>query len=120
MKRKVIKLKESDLRIIIDKVLKEQYDNTGVPPFPKPNKSLKEVGDVNHGNDGGLQLGPPPPVAKAKQAVKINLLRAKQSLSMLKNLSGVNTDMCDDIDKVIEKFENLYGQPKEKIPEERK
>lgn len=125
---KIIKLTERDLRSIINKVkiISEQglptYEKTdkGVPPYPKPEETdVRELGPVHHDDEGNLKIGPPPPVVEAKRSVLMNLNQALSSMKMLVNLSGVNTEIPDDIEKVIEKFNTLYGHRQEKLSEKK-
>lgn len=117
--KKIIKLTEKDLRNITKKVIFEQSllpDNAGyndkplkdknVEPYPLPdNAGKKEVNPINI----------------AKLNVKKNLHDAAAGMNQLMKMSGVNpqtNNIVDDIEKVIEKFDNLYGDPKPQNKEE--
>jgi len=111
MKKKVIKLTENDVLKIVKKIISEQeMDN--VMPFP-PKKDVPKM--VTQQTDNvKVKYGTPESVIKAKNIVKKHLMMAKEAMQQLTDMSGVNPEIngiCPDIEKVIEKFENLYGDP---------
>lgn len=95
---KTIKLHESDLINIVKRVMVEQ----GLPPFPDKQQELNRT---------------PTQILQAKKNVFQSLNSAISSIKQLIELSGVNPDnnnIVSDIEKVKEKFDNLFGNSKPK------
>lgn len=102
---KIIKLTENDIRNIAKRVVLEQ----GFPPYPSPD------------NSGLKDRTKPNPIAIAKINVKKNLHEALAAMEKLMKMSGVNpqtNNIVGDIEKVIQKFDDLYGEPQENAEEE--
>lgn len=98
---KIIKLTEKELRNIVTGVLSEQQE-----------AYVDETGKA--------AAGPAPKVLELKRAVKGHLYHAIQNMTQLTHHSGVNpqtNNIVDEIKKVMEKFDHLYGDPK---PEQEK
>ena len=77
-----------------------------------------------HLNDAGKPtVGPPSDILMAKKGVDQNLREALVSMKRLMILSGVNpqtNNIVMDIEKVIQKFDDLYGTPKPPEVKEKK
>jgi hypothetical protein len=105
---KKVRLKESDLLKIVNRVILEQ----GLPPFPE-----KTIDPTRASNGAGT----PTEILIAKKKVFESLNSAISSIRTLIQLSGVNPDnnnIVDDIEKVKEKFNNLFGASKPKEEKE--
>jgi len=110
MKKRVIKLTENDVLSIVKKILNEQEEN-GLGPFPMKKEVPKMVSPTNQVK---VKYGTPESVLKAKGIVKKHLMMSKDAMQQLTDMSGVNPEIngiVPDIEKVIEKFNNLYGEP---------
>jgi hypothetical protein len=141
---KIIKLTQTDLKRVINKALNEQ--NTSAPAFVKPqqqqqqqlspqqpapsqrppqqNVSSQVTEQPLHLNDAGKPtVGPPSDILMAKKGVDQNLREALVSMKRLMILSGVNpqtNNIVQDIEKIIQKFDDLYGNPKPAEVKEKK
>jgi hypothetical protein len=128
---KIIKLTQSDLKKVINKALNEQ--NTA--PLPSavsrpqqqsvqtpPAQAMQEQ-PIHTNDEGRPTLGPPSDILMAKKGVDQNLREALVSMKRLMILSGVNpqtNNIVQDIEKVIQKFDDLYGNPKPPEVKEKK
>ena len=122
---KIVKLTEKDIRNAVAKIMKEQIDSDhfgndgGLKPYP-----AKQEPEFTPTNDNGVpeervrvEYGTHPQLIDAKVSVDKNLRQALFSMKRLIAMSGVNPDsngMIGDIEKVIGKFDSLYGPPKKK------
>lgn len=111
---KVVKLKEKDVYAIVNKIITEQ-SSEGIPPFP----AKKEQNIMPQQEDNK----PAPPsgtksysaVTDAKVGVKSGLIKAKNSMNELIRMTEVNPEIggiLSTIEKVLSKFEEVYGLPK--------
>ena len=138
---KIIKLTQNDLKRVINKALNEQNTSTPSPAFvnpqqPNPQQSAPSQRPLQqntssqmseqplHLNDAGKPtVGPPSDILMAKKGVDQNLREALVSMKRLMILSGVNpqtNNIVMDIEKVIQKFDDLYGTPKPPEVKEKK
>lgn len=91
--KKTIKLKENDIINIVKRVIVEQE----LPPYPEKNSPVNNT---------------PTEIIEAKKRVFESLNSAIGSIKRLIELSGVNPEnnnIVQDIEKVKDKFNNLFG-----------
>lgn len=138
---KIIKLTQNDLKRVINKALNEQNTSTPNPAYvnpqqpspqqsapsqrpPQQNTSSQMSEQPLHLNDAGKPTaGPPSAILMAKKGVDQNLREALVSMKRLMILSGVNpqtNNIVQDIEKIIQKFDDLYGTPKPPEVKEKK
>ena len=129
---KIIKLTERDIKNIVEKIISEQAagagdmevaenkPDMGVPPYPAPsNEQRDKITQIQGQVREKLGIKTKPEILEAKRQVRHNLVQARNWMKELLERSGVNpqtNNMEQDIEKVLQKFENLYGDPK---PEEK-
>jgi len=118
---KVIKLKESDIRKIVLKLVSEQQsmaDETNPLDMIKPSpKVIPAPQSQRQEPTGGEQKFRPmvnEKILAKKIAIRTGLKRLQADLEELIVHSGINPDtnnIARDINKVSEKFESLFGDP---------
>lgn len=117
---KKIRLTEADLLKITEKVkqvIAEQEDS-GIKPFPKPEErniipfpEKKPAENIEMKKKYETQED----ILRLKRVVKARLVNAKEDLTNLIKLSGVNpdgNDLSPLLDKLIIKYDALFGDPK--------
>lgn len=115
--QKVIKLTEKGLTNIINEIIAEQ---TTVSPYPEkkaPEFTPSEQETVKTVYATSEEL------MRTKMSVELNLKQSLNAMRKLMIMSGVNPEtnnIVADIEKVLSKFDSLYGQPKKKEEKEPK
>jgi hypothetical protein len=110
---KIIKLKEADLRNIVAKILAEQINPPGTPAADNPLAAIKPSTNRPMENPGMPAVGGNE-IVKKKIAVRVGLKKLVFLINDLIVSSGINPEtnnLVADIEKVQEKFENLWGDP---------
>ena len=130
---RIIKLTEKDIKSIVKQVINEQSAGAGdmevaenkpgmgIPPYPAPsNEQRDQITKIQGQVREKMGIRTKPEILEAKRQVRHNLIQARNWMKELLERSGVNpqtNNMEQDIEKVLQKFENLYGDPK---PEDEK
>lgn len=119
MGKKIIRLTENDIKNIVLKILSEQNqmdvdDNPLAKIQPSRFKSPQRMGSPNVdgmlNNDGPLDND----IVQKKIAVRVGLKKLVYLINDLITSSGINPEtnnLVSDIEKVQDKFENLWGDP---------
>jgi len=121
MKKKVIRLKESDIVKIVTQIIEEQIgseDNALAAIKPAKEKIIQRIAQQQQ--EPRLQVGNPD-VLKMKQTVRISLQKLAQALGGLIQASGINPEtnnLSGDLKKIADNFENLFGDPTPEVDED--
>ena len=110
---KIIKITEEDIRKIVTKIVNEQINSTGSSASENPLAAIKPSANRPMENPGAMNTGNDE-IVKKKIAVRIALKKAVYLINDLIVSSGINPEtnnLVADIEKVQEKFENLWGEP---------
>lgn len=129
--KKIIKLTEKDIKIIAEKVINEQMEGqhvpapapVGVAPYPAPSKEQKDsISRIQQEVRKEMGIKTNPEIIEAKRKVRENLIQAHHWMRELLERSGVNrvnNNFEQDIEKVIQKFDHLYGDGT-RVPKKKK
>lgn len=118
--KKVIKLKESDIRNAVLRVISEQsagQDESNPLDMIKPSPRINPAPSAPT-QQGNTQFVDRPTthevILKKKIAIRTGLKRVMQDIKDLIVYSGINPEtnnIARDIEKIGDKFESLFGEP---------
>lgn len=117
---KKIRLTETDIVNITKKVkqIMAEQEDLGIKPFPKPEeRNITPFPEKKPAENMEMKkkYQTQEDILRLKRVVKARLVNAKDDLDNLIILSGVNpdgNDLSPLLDKLIVKFDALFGDPK--------
>jgi len=118
--KKVIKLKESDIRNAVLQIISEQssgQDESNPLDMIKPSPRINPAPSAPSTANGPQVINRPTThevILRKKIAIRTGLKRVMQDIKDLIVYSGINPEtnnLARDIEKIGDKFESLFGEP---------
>lgn len=114
-KKKIIRLTESDIVNLVNKIISEQLgdgDNALAAIKPAKDSIIDKARNIMQAKQPTPQINQD--ILTHKNNVRDSLAKLTQGLSGLIQASGINPEtnnLTSDIQKITDKFEQLFGDP---------